>query len=178
MLPSKEKEEPRTKGYYEPDTEDIRMKTKLTPEEYASTYAHEAGHKIANQGLGMEKIPKGQASIEQLILKSDLLNAENIRGYLERKAKRDPSTLESVNKVIDIYSKPITTPENPSEMVDRFYKTHHRSDAPASWETETLRNLKNKGVLAEPYTPEARIENIPFGDYRQTYRDLLKKRKK
>jgi hypothetical protein len=156
MSSREEQEEPGLQGYYAPSTGNIYMRSGLSPEDYAGTYAHEAGHKIATQGLGIEA-PK-KISREQSILSTD---------YMTPKFFLDGLFEAKLTKTVD-----------PAKLVDTYYGSHHRADAPSSWETQTLKNLESKGILNEPYTPEARPENIRATGLKDKYYDLLKKKNK
>ena len=174
LTSKQEQKEPGVQGVYNTETGNIQMKTGLNPKDYASTYAHEAGHKIATQALGMEG--KGPTSI-QTILKADFMDPELYVTLLKGKIKRgeiDP--IDAEIKFFEEFGIPIKKLTDVAELVDKYYKTHHRSDEPSSWETKALRNLKSKGILEEPMTPEARPENIPNEKYRNLYYDLIKKK--
>jgi hypothetical protein len=177
MATKEQNEEKGLGGYYEPYTSNITIRSGLLPENYAGTYAHEAGHKIANQGLAIEG--KSKASPEQSILIQDFMNPKVLTKKLIGAIKNRTMSPEAA---LDIYATQFATPlsgtVDPAKLVDKYYASHHRADAPSSWETQTLRNLESKGILTEPYTPEARPENIALTGFKKRYYELLKKKNK
>ena len=168
-------ESPSLSGQYKVRTGNVEMRPGLSPEDYAGTYAHEIGHKKTTQGLGTEK--KSKINVMQDILQTDYLEQNTFNDLLRKGLLSGEIPSESVKKAIESYQ--MDTPEtfNPASLVDRYYRTHHRADDPTSWETEAIRNLQSKGILEEPFTPEARVKNIPFSTERAYY-NLLKKRAK
>lgn len=178
MTTEEEKQEPTTQGFYNTATGNITMKTGLDPKDYISTYAHEAGHKISTQALGTEGKGKN-TSLQQKILSADIMKPEVVEKLLAKGVERGAISFEeAIKRFDDLYNSPLSRPTDVAQLVDKYYRTHHRSDEPTSWETKALRNLKTKGILEEPMTPEARPENIPSKLYRNAYYDLIKKKMK
>lgn len=169
---------PTLSGDYNPVTGNIRTRTGLSPEDFMGTYAHEAGHKIKTQGLGLEGKSPNEFFAKD-ILNADFMNPEIYKRLMENRIKRGEGDLvDEYIKQHETFEKGVEKPIDVAKLVDKYYSGHHRADEPRAWETQALENLKKKGILEEPFTPEARPENIPNAKYRKMYRDLLKKRKK
>lgn len=175
---AEEEASPGLSGYYQPSTGNIRMRTGLSPEDYIGTYAHEAGHKIKAQGLGIEG-KKNPSSYAQRILRTDFMDPSNYLTLLNARIKKgEADPFEGLIEYTKLFEKPVTGPMDVAKLVDKYYSGHHRADEPKSWETQALQNLKTKGILEEPFTPEARPENIPDVKYKNKYYEILNKRSK
>ena len=116
------------RGEYNPSTGQIAVMQGLSPQEFAGTLAHEVGHKRKAQELWQEGSKKGT--------------------YAQKILSGAP---------VGFTSEYAQIPEENSVQVDKLLNTfrhHHGKLNETPWEVETLKNIKEKNMLAEPMTKE------------------------
>jgi hypothetical protein len=131
------------RGEYNPSTGQIAVMQGLSPQEFAGTLAHEVGHKRKAQELWEEGSKK--------------------RTYAQKILSGAP---------IGFTSKYSRIPENNSVQINSLLNTfrhHHGKLNEGPWEAETLKNIKEKNMLAEPMTKEL------TGNQKERYLKSLKK---
>lgn len=118
-----------SRGMYKPSTGEISIMAGLSPENFAGTLAHEIGHKRYAQSTGAEFSKDGGS------YSSRALQGVEVGGPKDQ----------------------MILPENSMVKLDQLMnliRGHHGSVLENPWEVETLKNIREKGILAEPITKE------------------------
>jgi hypothetical protein len=121
-----------TSGEYFPPTGNILLDFSKPEKDIEATYAHELAHKAEAQAVGREG-KNVKYNLPKIVLQN------NQRGM----GSPAVSTMDSLDPVTTLSAK---------DLVNNYYRQHHRADAPNAWEIEALKNLETGKPIREPMT--------------------------
>jgi len=131
QLPQKDISEG-TSGLYRPSTGNIQLDFNKPEKDIEASYAHELAHKAEAQAVGREG-KNIKYNLPKIVLENN------------QKGLGSPvvSTMESLDPISTVSAK---------DLVNNYYRQHHRADAPNAWEIEALKNLESGKPIREPMT--------------------------
>lgn len=132
------------RGQYDPSTGKIAVIEGLSPQEFAGTLAHEIGHKRKAQELGEEGQKKKNTYAQKILSGAPV-------GFTSKYSRIPEDNSVQINSLLNTF------------------RHHHGKLNEVPWEVETLKNIKEKNMLAEPMTKEL------TGNQKERYLKSLKK---